>query len=41
MERFYRRALSSSLGQLKQLLESGADPARVGVAGGDLVPGAG
>jgi uncharacterized protein YndB with AHSA1/START domain len=41
MERFYRRALSGSLGQLKRLLESGTDPARVGVAGGDLVPGAG
>jgi hypothetical protein len=41
MERFYRRALAGSLAQLKQLLESGTEPERVGVAGGDLVPGAG
>jgi uncharacterized protein YndB with AHSA1/START domain len=41
IERFYRRALAASLQQLKELLESGAQPGRVGVAGGDLVPGAG
>jgi uncharacterized protein YndB with AHSA1/START domain len=41
VERFYRRALAGSLAELKELLESGAEPAGVGVAGGDLVPGAG
>jgi uncharacterized protein YndB with AHSA1/START domain len=41
IERFYRRALSGSLAQLKQLLESDVQPDRVGVGGGDLVPGAG
>lgn len=41
IERFYRRALAGSLAQLKELLESGTAPGRVGIAGGDLVPGAG
>lgn len=41
VRRHYRRALAGSLAQLKEILESGAEPERVGVAGGDLVPGAG
>jgi Polyketide cyclase / dehydrase and lipid transport len=41
IERFYRRALTASLAQLKAMLEAGTEPGRVGVAGGDLVPGAG
>jgi len=41
MSRFYRRALSGALAQLKQLLEGERDAGRIAVAGGDRVPGAG
>jgi hypothetical protein len=41
MQRYYRRALAGSLSQLKGILEKGAPHARVAVAGGDRVPGAG
>ena len=41
VERFYRRALAGALTQLKLALEEGRAPERVGVAGGDRVPGAG
>lgn len=41
MGRWYRRALTGALAQLKVLLEDGTSAERVGVAGGDRVPGAG
>ena len=41
MDRYYRRALAGSLSQLKGILEEGAPHARVAIAGGDRVPGAG
>jgi uncharacterized protein YndB with AHSA1/START domain len=41
MERYYRRALTGALAQLKALLEGDAVPERVAIAGGDRVPGAG
>lgn len=41
MERWYGRALTGSLAQLRDLLEGGIPAERVEVAGGDRVPGAG
>lgn len=41
MRAYYRRALEGGLAQLKILLEGDAAADRVGVAGGDRVPGAG
>ncbi len=37
-ERFYRRQWSTALSRLKELIESGAAPERVVVAGGDRLP---
>lgn len=41
MGRYYHRALSGALVQLKRLLEDGRTPGRAAVGGGDRVPGAG
>jgi len=41
IERWHRRALAGCLAQLRELLEAGVASGRVGVAGGDRVPGAG
>jgi len=41
MERWYGRALTGTLAQLRVLLEGGSTADRVAVAGGDRVPGAG
>jgi hypothetical protein len=40
-ERHYRRHWAGALARLKELIESGAEVERVGVGGGDRVPGAG
>ncbi len=41
MRGYYGRALEGALSQLKVLLEDGSETERAGVAGGDLIPGAG
>jgi hypothetical protein len=41
IHRWYGRALTGALSQLKELLEAGGASQRVAIAGGDRVPGAG
>jgi hypothetical protein len=41
LERWYERALTGALAQLRALLEAGVPAERAAVAGGDRVPGAG